>query len=67
MSQGTLENLLRQVERLKEDLNRKRIKTSEACKDLQAYCEKVEDPFDPKYEKTISNPFKSKSSSCVII
>jgi len=68
MSQTHLESVLRQLERQREDLDRKRIKTSEACKDLVTFCEKTEDPFDPKYEKSFNNPFKAKTGiSCLII
>lgn len=41
MASAQLESLKRQNERLKEDLDRKRIKTSEAAADLIAFCQKT--------------------------
>jgi hypothetical protein len=62
-----LESLKRQNERLKEDLERKRIKTSEAVADLVAFCEKTDEPFNPKNEKSSHNPYKVKSSGCTVV
>lgn len=62
-----LENLKRQNERLKDDLDRKRVKTSEACKDLIQYTEQTEEPLHPTNSKS-PNPFRAKGgSSCNII
>jgi len=62
-----IESLKRQNERLKEDLDRKRIKVSEAATDLVAFCEKTEEPFHPKFEKGSNNPYKNKSTTCNIV
>ena len=61
-----IESLKRQNERLKEDLDRKRIKVSEASAELIAYCEKTDEPFHPKYDKA-NNPYKSKGPVCNIV
>jgi len=57
----------RELEILKEDLERKRIKVSEACKDLSKYCETTPDPLVSN-EK--NNPYKQKGGgggACIII
>ncbi|PRP79921.1 guanine nucleotide-binding protein subunit gamma [Planoprotostelium fungivorum] len=61
-----LEQLQQQQQQLQQDLVRSRIKVSEACADLVAFCAKVDDPFDPAC--TQPNPFKVKAGGvCTIL
>eukprot|EP01115_Flamella_aegyptia_P002511 TRINITY_DN136588_c0_g1_i1.p1 TRINITY_DN136588_c0_g1~~TRINITY_DN136588_c0_g1_i1.p1 ORF type:complete len:67 (-),score=12.08 TRINITY_DN136588_c0_g1_i1:47-247(-) len=62
-----LELLKRELEMLREDLERKRIKVSEASKDLSKYCESTPDPL---VSNDKNNPFKQKASNngvCLVI
>jgi len=61
----TYDNLRKEQERLQEDLERKRISSSQASKDLVVYVEKIPEPLFPKSD--IPNPFRAKVGGCWLL
>ena len=68
MSEVQLKRLQLEIERLHEDEKRERIKASEACSKLIAFCNETEDPF-VDFEANMNNPYlkKGRSGACSII
>jgi len=70
MSEVKLERLVQLKEKLKEDLDRDRIKVSEASKTYTEFCSKTPDPFIHNgLVDANANPFtkSTRSSPCIIL
>jgi len=63
--ENTLASLRRENERLRADLDRKVIPSSQSCKDLANFVEKTPEPLYSKAES--NNVFRQKATGCTIL